>query len=69
MQTTLLKQNVGPFDRALRATLGLGLVAIALFGNMPWGWLGVIPLATALLGSCPLYTLFGVSTCGTRRPS
>jgi hypothetical protein len=40
---------------------------LALTGpQTAWGWLGVIPLATGLLGSCPLYTLFGVSTCKVR---
>ena len=64
MQTAILKQNVGPVDRAIRATLGLALVAIAIFGtNAPWGYLGLIPLATALLGSCPLYSVLGISTC------
>jgi hypothetical protein len=32
----------------------------------PWGWIGLVPLATGILGSCPLYTLFGISTCKVR---
>ena len=66
MQTALLKPNVGPADRALRVVLGLFLIALAVFGGVPWGWLGIIPLATAFLGSCPLYTLLGISTCRVR---
>jgi hypothetical protein len=60
--------NVGMIDRALRALVGLVLIALAL-GYIPgwpataWGWLGLIPLATAVFGYCPAYTLLGVSTC------
>jgi hypothetical protein len=68
MQTALLKQNLGPLDRAVRVVLGLGLLAIAFYGpRTPWGWLGLVPLVTALLGSCPLYTLLGIDTCPVRR--
>ena len=68
MQTALLKQNVGPVDRALRIVAGLGLLSLVFLGpKTPWGWLGLIPLATALVGSCPLYTLLGLSTCPVRR--
>lgn len=67
MQTALLKQNVGPADRALRIVVGLGLLSLVFLGpKTPWGWLGLIPLATALVGSCPLYTVLGLSTCPAR---
>jgi hypothetical protein len=62
-------RNVGPIDRALRIVFGLVLVAYALKLGLPdtgwnWvGWVGVVPLLTALIGSCPLYSLLGVSTC------
>ena len=60
----LLKKNEHPVERALRVVLGVGILALAFVGpKTPWGWLGLIPLATGLLGSCPLYTLFGVDTC------
>ncbi|MEY2786373.1 MAG: hypothetical protein RL277_2585, partial [Planctomycetota bacterium] len=40
------------------------LMSLTTFGpQTPWGWIGVVPLLTGLLGSCPLYTLFGISTC------
>ena len=64
-----MTQNVGSIDRALRALVGLALVAIVFVGpQTPWGWLGLIPLATALIGWCPPYALLGLSTC-TRKPS
>jgi hypothetical protein len=63
MQTALLKQNVGLLDRAVRVVLGLGLLTIAVYGpRTPVGFLGLIPLATALLGSCPIYRLLGIDS-------
>ncbi|MFO0634111.1 MAG: DUF2892 domain-containing protein [Nannocystaceae bacterium] len=59
-----LPNNEHPVERVARVVLGGGLLSLAFVGpHTPWGWLGIIPLATGLLGSCPLYTLFGVSTC------
>lgn len=60
----ILPRNEHTVERALRVLLGVGLLAIAFVGpKTPWGFLGLIPLATGLLGSCPLYTLLGISTC------
>lgn len=63
-----MQLNVGTIDRGARIVLGLALVlwAIGLIpGVQPsiWGWIGVVPLATAFFGYCPLYSLIGVSTC------
>lgn len=59
-----MKANMGTLDRSLRILLGLVLVGLAVAGTVGWwGWLGVIPLATALVGWCPLYTVLGLSTC------
>ncbi len=61
--------NVGSLDRILRIIVGLALIAFALGFIAPgaayaWvGWIGVVPLLTALVGSCPLYSLLGLSTC------
>lgn len=65
--SALFPRNVGTADRVARIVVGVALLALALTGRSAWGWLGVIPLATALVGSCPLYTLFGVRTCPVRR--
>jgi len=63
----LLATNENTIDRALRVVLGLGLLAIAVIGpKTPLGFLGVVPLATGLLGSCPLYSLLGISTRRSR---
>jgi hypothetical protein len=63
----MFKNNVGTIDRAIRVALGLGLLAIVFVGpKTPFGWLGLIPLATAALGTCPLYSILGLSTCPTK---
>ena len=55
--------NVGAPDRAIRAALGFAVIALALAGpKTPWGWLGLLPLATAAIGWCPLYSVLGVTT-------
>jgi hypothetical protein len=59
-----MKTNVGNIDRILRIVIGLALIALTLTGTIGlWGWIGVVPLATAALGFCPLYTILGLSTC------
>ena len=60
--------NVGIVDRALRIVVGLALLAAALglFGpsyQTIWGWIGLIPLATGLVGWCPVYSILGIKTC------
>jgi hypothetical protein len=56
-------KNVGGLDRILRIVVGLALIACVWLVPTNWGWLGVIPLGTALLNFCPLYTLLGMNTC------
>jgi hypothetical protein len=59
-----MKINVGGTDRILRVVLGLALIGMAAFGVIgAWGWIGVVPLLTAAMGYCPLYTVLGFSTC------
>lgn len=68
MLTRLLPQNEHVVERVIRVVLGVGLIALAFVGpKTPFGWVGVVPLLTGLVGSCPLYTLFGFSTCPTRK--
>ncbi len=63
----MLKTNAGTIDRFLRVTVGIALIALVFVGpRTPWGWLGIIPLATGLLGSCPLYTVLGINTCSLK---
>jgi hypothetical protein len=59
-----MKSNVGGIDRVLRIVLGLVLLALALTGTIgAWGWVGIVPLLTGALGTCPLYTVLGFSSC------
>lgn len=60
----LFAKNEGVIDRAARVVLGAGVLSLAFVGpETPWAFLGAIPLLTGLVGSCPLYSLLGVSTC------
>ena len=60
----LLAVNEHPLDRILRVALGLVLLSLVFLGpQTAWGWLGLVPLLTGLLGSCPLYSLIGLNTC------
>ncbi len=62
--------NVGSIDRAVRVILGIGLIAMVFVGpQTPWGWVGLVPLATALIGYCPAYQIFGIRTCRAPRVS
>jgi hypothetical protein len=55
---------MGKWDRGLRVVIGLALVALAVTGpQYPWAWIGLVPLATAAIGWCPLYRLLGIRTC------
>lgn len=63
-----MTKNIGNTERILRVIVGLVLVALAATGQVGlWGWLGLIPLATGVLGWCPPYSLLGINTCKNRR--
>lgn len=57
-----MNQNVGGADRILRIILGLGLIGWGVATQNWWGAIGIVPLATALIGWCPVYLPFGIST-------
>jgi hypothetical protein len=64
MLEKILPRNEHNMERGARVLIGLGLISLVFFGpQTSWGWIGVVPLATGLIGSCPLYTLLGLSTC------
>lgn len=66
----MFKKNVGTIDRVVRVIIGLA--AIGLFFYLPdaaWRWwllIGVVPLVTGLVGTCPIYSVLGLSTCPVR---
>jgi hypothetical protein len=56
--------NVGTIDRILRVIVGLAVISLVFIGpKTQWGWIGLIPLATAAFRFCPLYTVLGINTC------
>jgi hypothetical protein len=60
--------NEGTIDRAVRVILGLGILSLVFIGpQSPLGYLGLVPLATGLVGFCPLYKVLGVNTCGLKK--
>lgn len=63
----MFPKNEGTLDRALRVILGLALLAGFMLdtdATYRWAYLiGVVPLLTGLVGSCPIYTIFGLRTC------
>lgn len=68
MLAKILPTNEHPVERVVRVVIGLAVLSLVFWGpETMWGLLGAVPLATGLLGSCPLYTLLGLSTCPMRR--
>ena len=64
MLEKLLPTNEGGADRAVRIVLGLVGISLVFFGpRSAWGWVGLVPLLTGVVGSCPLYTALGIRTC------
>jgi hypothetical protein len=63
-----MTRNESTVDRALRIILGLILLSLVFVGPQTlWGLIGIVPLATGLLGSCPVYSILGVSTCPIKK--
>jgi len=62
-----MNKNVGKTDKTVRIILGLAILGIGYYFQSWWGLLGIIPLATALIGWCPLYCPLGLSTCATKK--
>ncbi|CAN7667476.1 DUF2892 domain-containing protein [Variovorax paradoxus] len=63
-----MSKNIGPLERTARVgggTLLIMLAATEIVGR--WGYIGVVPLLTGVIGTCPLYSLFGFSTCARAR--
>ena len=68
--SAIFPRNEHAVDRIVRVVAGLALLSLVWIGpQTAWGWVGLVPLVTGLVGSCPLYRLFGVSTCSTGKTS
>ena len=67
-----MKINAGNPDRIIRVVVGLGLIAAAVL-DAPyigaWGYIGVVPLLTGILGVCPAYSIFGINSCPIKNKS
>ena len=64
----MMKMNEGALDRILRVVGGVAILALAFVGpKTAWGYLGLIPLVTGMVGFCPLYALLGLSTRAAKR--
>lgn len=64
-----MTKNVGGIDRILRIIVGLALIALAATGTVGlWGYIGVVPLLTGVIGWCPAYLPFGIKTCKVDGP-
>ena len=69
MLSKILPTNEHLIERVIRVVLGLfGLSLVFVGPKTSLGYFGAIPLLTGLVGSCPLYTLFGLSTCSRKEP-
>lgn len=59
-----MQKNVGTLDKIVRISAGVLLITLAVLDLIgPWGWLGVIPVLTGVVGVCPLYSLLGFNSC------
>ena len=62
--STLFPRNEHTIDRIIRVAAGVALLSLVWIGpRTAWGWIGLVPLITGLVGSCPVYRIFGISTC------
>ena len=63
-----MKINEATWDRAVRVVAGLLLIGLVATGQIGlWGYIGVVPLITGIVGHCPMYSMLGINTCSLRR--
>ncbi|QDI74697.1 DUF2892 domain-containing protein [Leisingera aquaemixtae] len=63
-----MPRNEGTLDRALRILLGLILLSLVFIGPQTlWGLIGLVPLATGIMGYCPVYRILGLNTCPLKK--
>jgi hypothetical protein len=62
-----MQKNIGGIDKVARILVGVALIVWAVLGGPLWAWIGVLPLATGLLGWCPAYSMLGIKTCPLKK--
>jgi Inner membrane protein YgaP-like, transmembrane domain len=63
-----IETNIHPIERIVRVVVGAALASLAFWGpHSMWFLLGLIPVATGLVGWCPPYTMLGINTCGAKK--
>jgi hypothetical protein len=68
MFSRLFPRNEHVAERVIRVLAGLGILSLTVIGPKSlWGLIGILPLLTGLIGSCPAYTLLGISTCPMKK--
>jgi hypothetical protein len=69
-EDVMFEQNEGILDRVVRIALGIGLISLVFVGPAtPLGWLGLVPLVTGIVGTCPIYRLLGIRTVSKPKTS
>ncbi len=64
----MITKNEGNLDRVLRVIVGAAVISLVFIGpETAWGWVGLVPLITGLAGTCPVYSLLGINTCGIKQ--
>ncbi len=64
----MMALNEGTLDRGIRVVVGIILIALVFVGpQTPWGWIGLLPLITGIVGICPAYSLLGIRTCPVKK--
>jgi hypothetical protein len=68
MASKFFPNNERSSERVIRIVLGFTILSLAFIGPKPsWAYLGIVPILTGFMGTCPLYTMFGFSTCAAPR--
>ncbi len=62
-----MQANVGSVDKTIRIVVGIAVIAAGVMYQNWWGAVGIVPLATSLMGWCPPYALLGISTCSLKK--
>jgi hypothetical protein len=62
-----MQANVGSVDKTIRIVVGIAMIAAGVMYQNVWGAVGLVPLATALMGWCPPYSLLGINTCSLKK--